>query len=125
MTRARVVVIDDDVHLVDAVRRVLVPTYEVMVFTQPRDALAWFQSGESSDVILCDLTMPDLTGMELFEEVIRGRPELRSLFLFFSGSTAMTGAQRFLSRTTNVVLAKPCGVGDLMTAVRTVIERKT
>src|SRR5262249_34259954 len=72
---ARVLVIDDEAQVGRAIRRTLEPHHRVTWVGSPREALARLRSGERFDVILCDIIMPDMTGMELFEVLRSDYPE--------------------------------------------------
>ena len=70
--RGRVLVVDDDPTIGNTVARVL-RAHEVVLLSSPRAALARIEAGERFDVVLCDLMMPELTGMELHERIARVR----------------------------------------------------
>src|SRR5262249_32951728 len=61
--------IDDDPRLLRSVKRSLARTYDVETCEGGTAALAVLAAGHRFDVILCDLHMPDLTGMELHRHV--------------------------------------------------------
>ena len=73
--RGRILVIDDEPTILRAVQRTLAPVHEVVVIGSAEDALRRIGAGEEFDVILCDLMMPQMTGMELFTELSRVAPE--------------------------------------------------
>ena len=55
---------DDDRTVGNVLLKVLGAEHEVIVLSSARDALARLPSGEHFDVILCDLMMPEMTGMD-------------------------------------------------------------
>ena len=59
------------------------------------------------DVILCDLMMPDLSGMEVYEEVKRIAPRHLPGFIFVTGGAFTSGAKEFLERIPNPWMEKP------------------
>jgi hypothetical protein len=67
--RARVLVIDDEAAVASAMARMLRKEHDVMVETDGRKVAALLASGAEFDVIFCDLMMPGMTGMDLFEAV--------------------------------------------------------
>jgi CheY-like chemotaxis protein len=64
----RVLVVDDEPMLTSAVERILLE-YDVVVETSSPRA-----RGERFDAILCDVEMPELTGIELHDRVRRISP---------------------------------------------------
>jgi CheY-like chemotaxis protein len=48
------------------------------------------------DLILCDLMMPKMTGMEVWKEVARGAPHLAERFVFVTGGAFTQEARAFL-----------------------------
>jgi DNA-binding NtrC family response regulator len=58
-------------------------------------------------VIVCDLMMPEVTGMDLYAELERSRPELVRRVVFMTGGALTARAREFLARVTNPRLEKP------------------
>jgi PAS domain S-box-containing protein len=120
--RSRVLVVDDEHLLVAAIRRSLQPLHEVVTTTSAREALEHLRRGEPFDVVLCDLMMPDMSGMELYELLRHEAPEQARRMLFLTGGAFTPAASRFLERVDNVHLEKPFEREALRGAVRKVLE---
>jgi len=71
------------------------------------DALDRLLRGERYDLVLCDLMMPELTGMALHDRIAERDPALASRFLFLTGGVFTSAAEAFLARTGAVPLLKP------------------
>ena len=95
--RALILVVDDEPALGPAVRGLFAGEHDVVVAVSGREALARLVDDPDFDVILCDLMMHDLTGMDLFEELKAIRPELAERFVFMTG-----GAEAVFPGTVNV-----------------------
>jgi PAS domain S-box-containing protein len=115
--RKRVFVIDDEPDLITAVRRGLSQEHDVLTFQKPTDAVNELRSGARCDVILCDIQMPEMTGMDVYSEVSRHRPELLSRFLFLTGGAVSMQARRFLDETGSPRLEKPFAFEELLALV--------
>ncbi|TMB29249.1 MAG: response regulator, partial [Deltaproteobacteria bacterium] len=61
--RGRVLVVDDEPMVGSSIRRLLGRDHDVVVVQSGKDAVAKIAAGERYDVILCDLLMPEMTGM--------------------------------------------------------------
>jgi signal transduction histidine kinase len=115
--RGRVLVIDDEPMLGTAVRRMLSGEHEVTAVTSARDALRRIASGERFDIILCDLMMPEVTGMDLHAELKRLFPEQADRVVFMTGGAFTTRAREFLDQVLNVRVEKPFEVASLRALV--------
>jgi PAS domain S-box-containing protein len=105
--RQRVLVVDDEAALADMVGRMLSPDYEVEVVVEPGAALDRLTTGPAYDIVLCDLMMPRITGMDLYDEATRRRPELAPRFVFMTGGAFTERATDFLATVPNERIDKP------------------
>jgi PAS domain S-box-containing protein len=105
--RRRVLVIDDEAALASMIRRVLSKDCDVDVAIDAREGLALLVDGGDYDVVLCDLMMPDMTGMDLYAEIARRRPGVERRFVFMTGGAFTPRASEFLSQIKNRRLEKP------------------
>ena len=117
--RGHLLVIDDEPVLAEAFAALLSAEHEVEVETDPRAALARLRGGATYDLILCDLVMPTMSGMELYESLIVDRPELRERVVFLTGGGALPTVRRFLSEVPNPRVEKPVLPEVLRRLVRT------
>ena len=116
---ARVLVVDDEPLLAGMIVRVLAPDHQVDFALSARDAVERLAGATAPyDVILCDLMMPEMTGMDLFAEVARLYPGLEERFVFMTGGAFTQRAIEFLARVKNPRIEKPFDAGALREAVR-------
>ncbi len=105
--RARLLVVDDEPLVCRALQRILSPPHDVRVQETGRGALAALEADGEYDLVLCDLMMPDLTGMDLHGQVAARSPALAERFVFLTGGAFTDGAREFLQRVTNERVEKP------------------
>ncbi len=105
--RRRVLVVDDDQLVARAVARMLANAHDVEVLTSAREGARRIEAGERWDVVLCDLIMPDMTGMALAERLARTAPEMLPRLVFVTGGAFTEGSRAFLESGTWRVLEKP------------------
>jgi PAS domain S-box-containing protein len=115
--RARVLVVDDEAMIVKLALRALGSEHEVTGESSPREAIRRVREGERFDVILCDLMMPEVSGMAAFREIAEARPELAAAFVFMSGGAFAPEARAFLDGVPNARIEKPFDVQDLRNLV--------
>jgi CheY-like chemotaxis protein len=116
--RGRVLVIDDEPALCTMIQRILASQHEVVAITRAREALRVLGEGGRFDAILCDLMMPEMTGMELHAELSRLDPEQAGRVIFMTGGAFTQNARTFLDQVKNPTVEKPFTAATLRGAVR-------
>jgi signal transduction histidine kinase/CheY-like chemotaxis protein len=115
--RGRIALVDDDPGIGLVVREALGADHDLFTLTRASDVLARVVDGERFDLILCDLMMPGMSGMDLYEAVLRHAPEQAPRMLFLTGGAFTPRAERFLREMADRTLDKPFDVFQLRTAV--------
>jgi DNA-binding NtrC family response regulator len=115
--RARVLVIDDDEKLGKMVARMLAPQHDAVVLTRAKTALDHIAAGERFDLILCDLTLPGMSGMDFYERVSSIAPEMLDGVVIMTGGAFTPRAVELVTRGTICVLHKPFTLAQLQGAV--------
>jgi nitrogen-specific signal transduction histidine kinase/ActR/RegA family two-component response regulator len=119
--RGRVLVVDDDEIVAKSVARMLAATHEVQVVNDARKALAMLLQGSMFDVVVCDLLMPHLSGIEVYRRLLEARPEQAERVVFMSGAFTAE-ASEFLERVSNPRLPKPPSLAELERCVQTILR---
>ena len=114
--RRRVLAVDDEPLLLKAYRRMLLDVHDVVTALGGRDALLVLQKEPHFDVILCDLQMPEMSGMELYAKVKARLPALAERFIFATGGAFSSEAKRFLEQGVSCI-GKPFRVEELNAAI--------
>jgi CheY-like chemotaxis protein len=122
--RLRVLVVDDDPLVAKAAARTLSRLHLVDVCGAATDALKRIEAGERYDAILCDLMMPQMTGMELHAALRRIDQELADRVVFITGGAFTDGAVAFLREVPNACVEKPFDPDQLREAVARVGRRQ-
>jgi CheY-like chemotaxis protein len=116
---ARVLFVHDQSTIGVTVARLLARDHEIMVAVDAADAIARIGAGEAFDMILCDLDMPGMTGMDLHARLIRDAPAEASRMVFLAHAELTAEARSFLQHVRPRSIEKPFTV----TALRSLIER--
>ncbi|MBV9950115.1 MAG: hybrid sensor histidine kinase/response regulator, partial [Myxococcales bacterium] len=83
--RGRLLFIDDERFIGNAFQRALSRDHEVVVVQSAVDALTRLTGGDVYDLILCDVNMPVMTGVEFYERVAATWPELAPRIVMITG----------------------------------------
>jgi PAS domain S-box-containing protein len=110
--RARILVLDDEDMIGMILRRAL-KGHDVTVMSSARDALAGIVGGERYDAILCDLMMPEMTGIEFHAALTAQFPDQARALMFRTGGAFNPETAAFLSSVPNKQLEKPFDVARL------------
>ncbi len=116
----KVVVIDDEALVARTLTRAL-EHCTVEAFQDGAAGLARLRTGEAPDVVLCDLMMPGTTGIEVYEQLEKARPEVAARLVFITGGAFTPQAEEFLARHEVPLLAKPFD----LSGIRRVVEQVT
>lgn len=116
--RARILVIDDEAVIGNTVRRIMGTDHEVNTLTDAREALEQLASGIQYDIILCDLMMPQVTGMELHDELLVLDAAQAERMIFLTGGAFTPAAQQFLSDGSIEYIEKPFDSATLRAVVQ-------
>ncbi len=122
--RGRVLVVDDDALVARAIVRVLHGEHEVIAVDSGRAALARLADGSHFDLVICDLMMPELTGMDVYDELQRTSPALLERVIFVTGGAFTDRAREFLHAIPNQWLEKPVDPQTLRALVRGFVRRR-
>jgi CheY-like chemotaxis protein len=112
VARARVLAIDDEPLVLRLVGRVL-RAHEVVCVDNANQAVALLERGEHFDVVLCDLNMPTMTGVDFYEVVLARFPEVARQIAFLSGGSLTPRIDDFLKAVPNLRLQKPFDIAAL------------
>ncbi|QRK12511.1 PAS domain-containing protein [Archangium violaceum] len=115
--RARILVVDDEPYVTRALQRSLSPEHEVATVTGARAALKLLDQGNRFDLILCDVMMPGMTGMDLYAELNRAAPDQAQRVVFMTGGAFTPRALSFLQEVPNPKLSKPLDLRQLRALV--------
>lgn len=120
--RVRILVVDDEPAIGEAIRRLLRSEHEIVVLTSATEARELVTRGDRFDAILCDLMMPGMTGMELHADLVRLAPDQAQRMIVLTGGVFTETAKEFLDSVPNLRVEKPFDAASLRAVVRRVVQ---
>ena len=120
--RLSIILIEDETALLAPLRRMLAAFHDIITFSDPRDGMRCLIEREPPDVIICDINMPVVSGIELYREVTKVRPFLARRFVFLTG--AISEEASTLIAEDRRILEKPVHREDLIAAIEAIASAK-
>lgn len=103
----QVLVIDDEPLLGHTLRLGLRDSMNVSVETSGEKGLERVLGSEAFELVLCDLSLPDKMGADIFEAISRQKPEMAARFVLMTGGAVGEQARAFVDSYSGPVLNKP------------------
>ncbi|NQZ60376.1 MAG: response regulator, partial [Lentisphaeraceae bacterium] len=118
----RALIIDDDDIIIQTVPDLLeILEFETVAFTDPYKAIQYLKTN-SVDLILCDLTMPDITGLEVFTQTKTLCPE--AIFMLMTGYASVESAVDAMRMGITDYLQKPFSFDHLRQVTERALREK-
>lgn len=123
--RGRLLIIDDEPMLLRAFCSALDDAHDVVLASGGAEALALLESDRAFDLIICDLQMPILDGVAVYEAVAASAPERLASLVFMTGGVVTSRVQTFLAHTRPRVIEKPLELEALVELAATAAAQRT
>jgi DNA-binding NarL/FixJ family response regulator len=122
MSPHALLLVDDEPEILEALRRTLrTEGYQLFATERPADALR-IVDAERVNLILSDIDMPGMSGLELVSRVRRTHPRIIRILL--SGVASLESALRAINEgEVHRYLTKPWETPELRTTIREALER--
>jgi PAS domain S-box-containing protein len=120
--KERILYVEDEVQVAEVGRRLLVHLgYQVTALNSSLEALEVFhKTPQEFDLVITDLTMPQMTGVELAADFIKVRPELP--IILCSGYSESVSPDTARELGIREFLSKPVSISDFSRAIRRVLD---
>jgi DNA-binding NtrC family response regulator len=122
MIRRRVLVVDDEPHIRSLVKSILQrEQYDVLEASNGQEALDLCAAqGAAIELLLTDIVMPVLDGIQLAEQVATAHPSIRVLYM--SGKCDIEAVQRHIEERGFGFIRKPFALDVLVRTIRALLE---
>jgi len=121
--RTRILVVDDEPRLAATLHLLLGTEHDVTTVGGGEAACeVLVDRKESFDVILCDVMMPGVSGIDVYARVKDACPELLPRIVLMTGGACTARAASFLAAVPNPVLRKPFELAEVRRIIKGAIE---
>jgi len=114
-----VLIVDDDELVARSLKRLIGTDHEVVVCHDGHEAVEVLERRRDFDLVISDLTMPGMSGAELYSHVEQRWPGFEKRFVILSGGACTESGRRLLARPSIRRLDKPLD----MIAFRELLDR--
>jgi PAS domain S-box-containing protein len=115
--RARVLVVDDEPALLATITRLLSEHHDVVTALAASEALAILRDDRRFDVVITDVLMPNVSGIDFYEAVRAAYPGFEGRLVFITACASDPRTQQFLADVPNRSIEKPFRLSDLLAAI--------
>ncbi len=115
--RRRVLLVDDEPSVTRALRRSLLGHHEVIEASSAREALALLEAGKTFDAVVCDVVMPEMTGVDFVAALRAVAPNLAGRVVLMTGGVTSRALAQSLRELGAPVLDKPFETSALLAAL--------
>ena len=119
--RGRIMIVDDDSRIRTVIAGILHGN-ETVEACSGKEAREILEEDQAFDLILCDIIMPYLSGVELHKWLLSDHPELAKRVVFITAGSFTTRTKNYLDKVDNILIEKPFNIvafknliGDLLT----------
>jgi signal transduction histidine kinase/ActR/RegA family two-component response regulator len=119
---SRLFVVDDEPLVGRAISRLLGREYDVTIFTSATASLEAIEMNGPPDAILSDVTMPGISGLEFYRNVVGTYPEMRGRFAFLTGGSIGSSIEEVISEASALRVIKPFSSDDLRNVIGQMVD---
>ena len=118
MTNVKLLLVDDEESFVSTLaERLRLRNYDTRIATNGEAALSEIQK-ERPDIVLLDLKMPGMGGLEILEKIKNGDPTIEVIML--TGQGDKQSCEEGLKAGASDFIVKPIDIGNLMDKLRNI-----
>ena len=115
--RPRILVVDDERAMRTTLAALLSDRYDVLTADSGASAIGTLKKDPGFDAVLCDLMMPEVSGVDVYAWIQAEAPELTNRVVFMTGGAFTPRARELLEQVPNRHVEKPFELVELSAAL--------
>ena len=126
MPKPNILLVDDELMLLLGMQRMLEDLYDISLANGGQEAIEILnKSDKIFDLIICDISMPDINGANLYLYIINKYPEMANKIIFMTGGRYSNYLDEFFTDSKKICLLKPFEYEALRKAIKNVLDANT
>jgi PAS domain S-box-containing protein len=117
--KSKILILDDE-EMIGKVITLLLADHETTYFSDATKALEYLDGGDDVDIIICDLMMPGMSGVDFYNTLMK-RGQLHEKIIFMSGGACTPQTQEFIDSLTTPVIYKPFDSSEIKSLVSDIL----
>lgn len=123
MAKKRILIVDDELLLLYSLRRMLEDLYDVTIALGGKKAIDLInKQNPPFDLIICDVSMPDINGVNLYLYVAQHHPGIEKRIIFMTGGPMSVYLDDFFVSNKTLCLAKPFEADKLQKIIKDFLD---
>ncbi len=123
--KGQVLIIDDDAELLEVLQEIVSIKHECVGFTNAQTAIEVLKENNAFDVIVCDLMMPKMSGIQFYAALKQFAPHYLSRVIFLTGGSFTEDTDRFLAMPEITFFEKPIDTKLFLKAIETQVSQNS
>ena len=119
----KVLIVEDDIMIQMIITRAIEEQFSVIALSSGIDALSFLQDGNLPDIIIADLNIPEMDGMELIEQLKTSGFFHEIPVLVLSGDESSETRIKCLNAGADDYIVKPFNPRELEARIRAILRR--
>ena len=121
MTKPLILLVDDEIFFRDSLAKYLSTKYSVLSASNGNEAISAINENRHINLIISDMEMPEMNGIELLEKLNDYKLDIPTIFL--TGSATMNKASAVMKLGAYDYLTKPVDLDQLESSIKNAIHR--
>lgn len=123
MTKIKILLVDDEIEFAETLaERLRLRSFEVTVVSRADEALTTLDAGLRPDVVLLDIKMPGLDGLDALAQITSRKLKTETILLTGHGEAA--SSIEGMKRGAFDYLMKPVDIGELIAKIEQAVARR-
>ncbi|MBN1161682.1 MAG: response regulator [Dehalococcoidales bacterium] len=120
--KKKILLVEDELVIGRLFRRVLIEEGFDVDFVQDGLVASEVADSKNYDLLISDIRLPGITGIQLYEKLKANKPELSQHTIFITGDTMNIDIQLFIRESGMPCLVKPFAPEELVRAVKKLVK---
>lgn len=122
MQKRTILIIDDETDALTLLSRAIGTAYDVIAKNDGAEALRWLQAGNTPDLIITDVMMPNMDGAEFIKILRSSKSHRHTPIIVVSANSDVRARIKFLQMGVNDYLGKPVHPEELVLRINNIFK---